>query len=188
MNAITLLNNQFSTINEVLHGVVDDLTDREWITRAAPGQNLIGFTIWHLARTQDCHVQTFIRGVPEVITASRWKNQGGLTSSGFGLDISLEAADAIARTTERVVVLEYADVVHKEITAWLHGLDEGDLDRVPDIQSHIAALPEYQTKAVEEAIFDKPVWYVLGPCLGHIRGHLGEVMTLKSILRGTGQV
>jgi hypothetical protein len=65
MNTVTYLQEQFTNLNAVLHGIAGDLTAEEWLTRPAPGQNLIGYTVWHMPRTQDHFLQTWIRGQTE---------------------------------------------------------------------------------------------------------------------------
>jgi hypothetical protein len=51
MNTTTYLQKQFANINAVFHGIADDLTDEEWVRRPAPGQNMIGYMVWHMPRT-----------------------------------------------------------------------------------------------------------------------------------------
>ena len=65
MNTVSYLWKQFTNLNAVLHGITGDLTAEEWFTRPAPGQNLIDYTVWHIPRTQDHFLQTWIRGQTE---------------------------------------------------------------------------------------------------------------------------
>jgi hypothetical protein len=44
LNITTYLQKQFVNINAVFHAIADDLTDEEWVTRPAPGQNVIGYS------------------------------------------------------------------------------------------------------------------------------------------------
>ena len=190
MNAITYLQKQLANIDAIFHGMVDDLTDQEWLARPAPGQNMIGYIVWHMPRTQDAHVQTWIRGIPEVVHAERWTHWRQLKPHGNGVGISLAEADEIAHSVQRADVMAYADAVYQEITAWLKELDESDLDQLPNIPQHLAAYPEYQTPGfVAEAgdLFDQPIWgQLMRPCIGHIHRHLGEVEVVKNILRTRG--
>lgn len=187
MNAITYLEKQLANINAILHGIVDDVTDQEWITRLAPGRNMIGFTVWHIPRTQDAHVQTWIRGIPEVVHGDRWIHWRQLKRQGNGVGISLAEADEVARRVQRADVMEYADAVHQEISAWVKELDERDLDRLPNIAQHLSVYPEYQTPGfVEEVsgLFDQPIWsQLMRPCIGHIHRHLGELEIVKKFVR-----
>ncbi len=65
----------------------------ERVARSAPGQNMIGTTIWRMPRTQDAHVQTWIRGESEVLYVARWSDWQPLRRLGYGIGISLKEAD-----------------------------------------------------------------------------------------------
>ena len=187
MNAVAYLQKQLANINAIFHSIADDLTDQEWLARPAPGQNMMGYTVWHIPRTQDAHVQTWIRGIPEVVYGERWTHWQHLKRLGNGVGISLDEAEGIARSVQRVDVMEYADAVHKEISVWLNELNESDLDHLPNIPQHLSPFPEYQTPGfIEEAggLFDQPIWsQLMRPCIGHIHRHLGELEIVKNILR-----
>lgn len=187
MNAVTYLQKQLANINAIFHSIADDLTDQEWLARPASGQNMIGFTVWHIPRTQDTHVQTWIRGIPEIVHTPRWSHWHHLKRFGDGVGISLAEADEIARSVQMADVMEYADAVHQEISTWLQELNESDLDQLPNIPQHLSPYPEYQTPGfIEEtrSLFDQPIWgQLMRPCIGHIHRHLGELEIVKNILR-----
>ena len=189
MNITTYLKKQFSNLNSALHYYVDDLTEEEWLTRPGPGQNMLGYTVWHLPRTQDHFLQTWIRGQTEIANSDRWGDWGHVRSLGSGIGITLDQADEIARTTRRDNVLNYADVVHQTISAWLAEIGEEDLDQVPDAKERLMAFPECQTPtyiADVNNLYGLPVWGLLmRPCMVHIHRHLGELEITKSILRNT---
>lgn len=187
MNAISYLEQQLTNIHAMLRAIAGDLTDEEWVARAAPGLNFLGATVWHIPRTQDLHVQTWIRGVPQVAHRERWAHWQPLQRLGTGAGISLAEADEIARSVRRAEVLEYAAAVHEETQHGLRDLNDTDLDQVPDIAGHLAPFPEYQTPGfVAEArgLFNQPIWaQLMRPCIGHVHRHLGEVEVLKEFLR-----
>lgn len=187
MNITAYLKKQFSNLNGVLHSIVDDLTDEEWATRPAPGQNMLGYTVWHMPRTQDNFLQTWIRGQAEVVCSDRWAQWRHLKPLGIGVGITLEQADEITRSVNLPDVLAYADEVHQTISTWLAEIDESLLDSVPDAKQRLAAFPEYQTPGYLEEVnnlLGLPVWGLLiRPCMGHIHRHLGEVDITKDILR-----
>ena len=187
MNAPTYLQKQLANLNAVFHGIVGDLTDEEWTTRPAPGQNMIGYTVWHMPRAQDSFVQTWIRGLPEVAHGERWAHWQSLKPLGIGVGITLEEADEIARSVKKSDVFEYADAVHQEISAWLEKINESDLDQVNDTQQRLSSFPEYQTPGFLDDVknlINQPAWTLLmRPCIGHIHRHLGELEIVKTILR-----
>lgn len=190
MNATVYLQRQFANLNTVLHGVAGDLTDEEWVSRPAPGQNPIGYTVWHLPRTQDTFVQTWIRGMGEVAHTDRWAVWRPLRSLGAGIGVSLAEADHIAHSVKKVDVLAYADEVYQTIDAWLRTISDDDLDDLPDARQRLAAFPEYQTPGFDRDVrdlYEQPVWgLMIRPCTGHVHRHLGELQAIKRIVRTAG--
>jgi hypothetical protein len=183
MQATKLLRTELEWIHMGFHSLIDDMTEEEWSARPVPGLNLPGFTLWHVARTPDYIVQTGLRHVPEVITQERWASCGALTTLGFGLSVTLEQADAIARGLNREDVSTYADAVLAEVLAWLDTLSDDDLDTVPRWHTYIAEYPQYNVPEIVEAPED-PIWdYLLGTCSLHVRGHLAEVSIIKQQIR-----
>jgi hypothetical protein len=189
MRAAQLLQAQLQGINTLFHSVLDDLTDEEWTTRVFPDTNLMAFDLWHVARTLDTTVHLGICDVPEVVSQERWTSCGTLTTPGFGLNLSREQADAIARGVTRADLAAYSDAVSAAVHAWLETVSDGDLDAVPDLAAHVAHEPIYQQdpalfKEVVEGSEETPIWtYLSGPCIGHCRGHLGQLILLKEQLR-----
>lgn len=188
MQAITLLQAQLNAIHQILHDCADDLTEAEWISPALAGTDALGFTCWHLVRTQDWAVQTAIRGIPEVIADKRWTAWSDLTIFGMGAGITSTQAQEIARRVSRDDVLAYADTVHETLGAWLRQMNDDDLTTVPAMEANMSSYPAYQEEGFRTEIahlFDQPIWRLLsGPCIGHIREHFGELFLLKQILRG----
>jgi hypothetical protein len=191
MRAIDLLVRQLKGANSLYHAIADDLTSSEWTVQALPGSNMPGFTLWHLPRTQDWAAQTVVRGIPEVIAAAQWQGRGGLQTPGIGAGFTPEEADELAGGVTRDDVLAYADAVHQTVVEWLSTLHDDDLDAVPAMMAHQAAYPEYQRPGFRAEVDDPagmPVWrFLIGPCFGHLRGHLGELETLKQALRVSGR-
>lgn len=187
MRSTELIRQQLSGVHELFREVANDLTDVEWMLHALPETNVIGFTLWHLPRVQDWAVQTAVRGVSEVICDPRWKHLGDPDVVGIGVGMSLEEADAVARSVTRADVCAYADAVYDETRAWLDSLDDDDLDAIPNFAAHHRAHPIFQRPDVQAEIADlmgAPVWrYLTGPCVGHWRGHFGEIAVLKQVMR-----
>ena len=181
------LQKQFGNFNGVLHSIVGDLTEAEWLARPAPGQNTLGYTVWHIPRTQDNFLQTWIRGQAEIFHSDRWAHWQHLRPLGVGIGITLEQADQIARSVHCEDVLAYADEVHQTMMNWLAQVREEELDPATDARERLKAFPEYQTPGYLEEIdnlLDLPVWGLLiRPCMGHAHRHLCEVDITKDVLR-----
>ena len=187
MNITGYLKKQFSNLNGVYHSIANDLTQEEWLTRPAPGQNMIGYAVWHIPRTQDNFLQTWIRGQAEIIHRDRWSHWRQLKPLGIGVGITLQQADEITRTIRLGDVLAYADEVHQTMLDWLAEINEQDLNLVPDARQRLTAFREYQTPGYLEEVnnlLGLPVWGLLiRPCMGHVHRHLGELEISKDILR-----
>jgi DinB superfamily len=185
MRATELLEPQFNSVNQILHGIADDLTPKGLVTRALPNTNLIGFDLWHVARTQDWALQTLVRGVPEIIDESRWERLH--VSPGIGVGLSEAQADELAHRVVLADVLAYADAAHRAILEWLRKIPDRELGRMPEVRKHLARYPVYLEQAMCDEVpwlFQRPqVWRCLAPALGHVRDHLAEMDLLKRQLR-----
>jgi hypothetical protein len=157
------------------------------VTRALPNTNLIGFDLWHIARTQDWAAQTMARGIPEVIEDPRWQTLGSPSRVGVGVGMTESEADALAHTIALPDLLAYADAVHQAILRWLATLSDDDLDSQPDVPAHIQRHPPYLSEAMRKEVSwmyeQPPVWRCLSPGLGHVREHLAEIDLFKRQLR-----
>ena len=190
MNTTSYITRQFKNFNGVLHHLAGDLTREEWLSRPGAGQNSLGYSVWHIPRTQDHFLNTWIRGQAEVMTNERWKHWASLKPLGIGVGITMEGADEIAHNTTLADTLAYADEVHQAMLSWLAGIDENVLDMDPNAKEHLQAFPEYQTPGYREETDDLlglPIWGLLiRPCMGHLHRHLGEIEITKDVLRKAG--
>src|SRR5262245_48666320 len=141
MRATALLTQQFTSINQILHELADDLTPEELTTRILPNTNLLAFDLWHIARVRDWAVQTMARGVPELIEDPRWQGRGRLATPGLGVGLSQAQADEMARGLGLADILAYADALHVEILSWLSALPDEALDSQPNVPAHLARYP-----------------------------------------------
>ncbi len=183
MQATKLLKEHFQMVNGGFRAIIGDMTEQEWTARPLLNMNPPAWTLWHLARTQDAVVQTAIRGVPEVITQSRWASCGALATPGIGIGQTTEEVNAIAYGINRADISAYADAVTSEVLAWLVVLSDDDLDAVPDVVAHSMGHPVYQVPAILETA-GMPVWaHLLELCLIHSQDHLAELDIIKQQLR-----
>jgi hypothetical protein len=187
MDISTYITRQYKNLNGVLHHLVGDLTEEEWISRPGPGQNTLGYTVWHIPRMHDHFLKTWILNQPEVIEMDHWSHWRHLRPMGIGVGITLKDSDEIARTTTLADTLKYADEVHEVLLAWLAGIDGNTLDIIPAAKEHLQAFPQYQTPGYQEETNDLlglPIWGLLiRPCMGHVHRHLGELEITKDVLR-----
>jgi hypothetical protein len=187
MQTPELLLRQCASVNSIFHAIADDLSPEEWTTRILPETNLLGFDLWHVARTQDWALHTLVCGMPEVISDLQWASKGALTTPGIGVGMTRQEADQLAQGVAKADVITYADAVHKTLMEWLASIHDLVLDEMPDILAHYQAHPEYLTPAMQAEVpwtAEHPsVWRCLMPGLGHVRDHLAEMGLLKRLWR-----
>jgi hypothetical protein len=186
VNAMALLAHQWTTVNAGLHSLGRDLRPDEWTFRVGPGQNLLGFTLWHIPACQDWTAQTWARDLPEVRDRDDWRHRMGLDRLGMAFGISLNQADAAARAVTVDDVLGYADAVLAVNLGWLRGVTEADLGRVPDNRAHLARHPVYRTAQYQDEVrsmWDQTLGEVVALDAGHGRAHLGEAALVLELAR-----
>lgn len=59
---------------KVLAELADGATDAEWVARSFPAANMVGFTVWHCARTIDWAVNCVMRGALELADRAEWQD------------------------------------------------------------------------------------------------------------------
>lgn len=191
-----MLAQQLETVNLRVHHSARDLTPAELAARPLPGVNPIAFLLWHMARSQDWAVNSAILDRPEVIMREPW-TATALAVPGTGTGFELDEAARIATRFTLGDLLGYADAVHRDTLAWLHTVDEGILDEIPDVAAHDARHPAYQTAGFRAEMDSGPehddamsrsgglpVWiFLTSVSITHLHRHLGELDLVKDLLR-----
>ncbi len=189
MKTTAFLEQQFTNIHALFTTIAGDIAEEEWLQRPGPGQNRIGFTVWHIPRTQDNFVHGWVQGLVEVLYRPEWSHWATFRQLGIGVGIAGAEADGVAAATTRDDVMAYEEAVFLAIVQWLHSICDDELDTIPDVARHLAPFPHYQTPsylAETEGLRGRPVWDMLmRPCIGHIHRHLGELELAKSLVRST---
>ena len=177
-----LLTGSFKLLTEVLEGT----TDEEWKVRPFSGANLVGFTIWHCARTIDWAVNRVLRGSPELADLAEWRDLN-VAGAVFGAGASREAADRVALEVPRTRVLGYVNALREDALSWLATVPPEELSAATDLKASHAKKAEYMAAPVWAELEDLdgiPKWQFLArPCASHIRVHYGEVRSQLEAVR-----
>ena len=177
-----LLNGSFKLLTEELEG----MTDEEWKSRPFPGANLLGFTVWHSARTIDWAVNCVLRGSPELVDSAEWHDVR-VVDALFGAGAPREAADTVATDVPRTRVLDYLNAVRAATLTWFAAVTPEELSGAIDLKASLGQKAAYMAPAVWEEIEDLngiPKWQFLArPCVSHARVHYGEVMSQLETIR-----
>lgn len=177
MDLATYVLRQIESVQTLLAGLLANVTPEEWVTAPAPGHNPIGFNAWHLASIQDWTINTFMRNLPDIRSRPEWEAKGMMTSFlPFGM--SLETAFEVARATKPADVVAYHQAVIEEARAYLPALAPDAFDQVPPTRDHLADNRYNEAPYLDQisGMCDLPSWRLFASaCIGHTRGHLGEM-------------
>lgn len=131
MTGNELLIDGFGRIREIVHQVLDGLTQAEIDFRLDPDANSIGWLVWHLTRVQDDHVAG-AGGLHQVWLAGGFQERCALpldpADIGYGDD-----SDEVG--TVRVpadLLAGYHDATCEQTISFLSGLTDADMDQVVD--------------------------------------------------------
>jgi Protein of unknown function (DUF664) len=126
-----LLIDGFGRIREIVHEVLDGLTQADLDFRVDGSANSISWLIWHLTRVQDDHIAG-AAGLDQVWLGQGWAERCALplarTDIGYG-----HSSDQVAlvRLT-RDLLAGYHDATCDQTIAFLSGLTDADMDTVVD--------------------------------------------------------
>lgn len=186
MDAKGLLQFQINGSFNLLTELADGVSDAEWTARPVAAANLVGFTVWHGARTIDWGVNCVMRGAPELADGVDWQDVK-VADAMFGAGATREAADAVAMNVSRARVSAYLGALRQDVVAWLAEVPNDDLTKPVDLKARHITKPEYTTPSVLEELQDLdgiPGWQFLArPCVSHIRVHYGETTAHLGVLR-----
>ena len=184
-----LLRLQLAGSFNLLTEVVDSATDEEWVARPYPGANLIGWSVWHGARTIDWAINHVLRDRSELADDPAW-NAVNVDEGLFGACIPRDAADRAAHDVSRSLLKDYLAALRADTLEWFDALREDTLDVPTDLERGRTAKPEYHRGELWQEILDLnglPTWQFLSrPCVSHIRVHYGDVMGQLEAIRARG--
>jgi Protein of unknown function (DUF664) len=126
-----LLIDGFGRIREIVHDVLDGLTQDDLDFRVDGSANSIGWLIWHLTRVQDDHVAA--AGDLEQV----WLTQGWAERCGLPLDLADigygHSSDQVAVVRlSRDLLAGYHDATCEQTISFVSGLTDADMSRIVD--------------------------------------------------------
>ena len=188
MNGIDVLKQQLTVVHAMYQSHVGQISPSEWVARPLPTLNLPGFTAWHMLASQDWSTHVAILGQPEVRSSPRWKDLPGINPDHPPFGMTLAQADAIARAATPTELLAYAEDLHANMMALLDTLQDADLDRVCNVRAHARAYPaerinEDYLREAENMADWTIARHFTSPCIGHARGHFGELELHLALVR-----
>jgi hypothetical protein len=168
MDAIELLNDALSRIEEGTRSTVQGLSGEQLNTRIDGRANSIGWLVWHAARVQDAQVAD-VFGVEQV-----WSTNGWAQRFGLPLDV---ADTGYGHSSEQVAAVDVQD------GALLVGYMHDTLSRTRDLLREVS---EQDLDRVVDERWDPPV--TLGVRLVSVVDddvqHLGQAAFARGIIEG----
>ncbi|MCX5195242.1 DinB family protein [Streptomyces sp. NBC_00249] len=132
MKATEVLADGFGRIREVVHEVLDGLSEPELNARPDPAANSVAWLVWHLTRVQDDHVAD-AAALPQLWQDQGWDERFALPlpagSTGYGH--TARQAGSV-RVDGPDLLVGYFDAVHARTVDFVRGLTATDLERVVD--------------------------------------------------------
>ncbi|HXZ65647.1 MAG TPA: DUF664 domain-containing protein [Streptosporangiaceae bacterium] len=130
MSSADLLADGFGRIREIVHDVLDGLTEEDLLYRVDPAANSICWQVWHLTRVQDDHVAA--AGGLTQVWLSGWDKQFGLPLDPSDTGYGHSAAEVAAVRAPADLLVGYHDATCEQTIAFVRTLSEGDLSRIVD--------------------------------------------------------
>jgi hypothetical protein len=131
MLSIELLTDAFNRIHGTVNAVLSK-TDAGILTyRPDAEANSVAWLVWHLTRVQDDHVSD-LAGTEQVWTAGGWAERFALPFDVSATGYGQSSADVGAVQVSAELLGGYYHAVHDQSIAFLHGLADGDFDRIVD--------------------------------------------------------
>jgi len=126
-----LLADGFGRIREIVHDVLDGLTQDDLDFRADGSANSICWLIWHLTRIQDDHIAG-AGDLEQVWLAQGWAERAGLpldpADHGYG-----HTSDQVALVRlSRDLLAGYHDATYEQSISFVSGLTDADMTKIVD--------------------------------------------------------
>jgi DinB superfamily len=154
-----------------------------WRERPGDAGSSIAWLVFHTSWHQDLAVHAVVRGEAPVLHG--WR--GPLNLDAFDAEAGLGETEQVAVTTALDVdaLQGYAATVHEASARWLAEMDLGRLDDIPDAAARMeaAGVSVEAVPWLHQMWSGQPVaWFVQWEAVGHVQGHLGEMISVRSRL------
>jgi hypothetical protein len=126
-----LLIDGFGRIREIVHQVLNGLTQAELDFRLDPAANSIAWLIWHLTRVQDDHIAG-ASGLEQVWLAGGWEERYGLPLDPGDIGYGNDADEVGVVRVPGDLLASYHDATCEQTISFLRGLTDADMDKVVD--------------------------------------------------------
>ncbi len=130
MSGTDLLVDGFGRIREIVHDVLDGLTEADLQYRVDPAANSICWQVWHLTRVQDDHVAA-AGGLPQV-WQSGFEERFRLPLDAADIGYGHSPAQAATVRASADLLAAYHDATYEQTISFISALSEADMAKVVD--------------------------------------------------------
>ena len=156
----------------------------QWRERAGSGGSSIAWLVLHTAWHEDLAIRAAVQGEAPLMTA--WRPDLGLEKVAPWGGLGEAEQEDITAAVDLEALGAYTNAVHDSTGAWLDRAELTALDDVPPAGARIADLADVSVDAVPwlHAMWDgkATAWFVQWEAVGHVQGHLGEMISVRSRL------
>jgi hypothetical protein len=131
MTASELILDGFGRIREIVHDVLDGVSQEQLDCRLDADANSIGWLIWHLTRVQDDHVAG-AAGLDQVYLSQGWADQFGLPLDTADIGYGHDTGQVALVRAPASLLAGYHDATYAQTAEFAGNLTESDLARVID--------------------------------------------------------
>jgi hypothetical protein len=126
-----LLIDGFGRIREIVHDVLDGLTQADLDFRVDGAANSISWLIWHLTRVQDDHIAG-ASGLTQVWLGQGWAQRCALPLDPADIGYGHSSNQVALVRLTRDLLAGYHDATCDQTIEFLSGLSDADMDQVVD--------------------------------------------------------
>ncbi len=131
MSGIDLLIDGFGRIREIVHEVLDGLSEADLRYRVDPQANSIGWQIWHLTRVQDDHIAG-AGGLSQVWFTDSWAERFGLPLDPGDIGYGHSSDEVAVVQASADLLVAYHDATYEQTVKFVTGLTDADMDTIVD--------------------------------------------------------
>jgi hypothetical protein len=126
-----LLIDGFGRIREIVHEVLDGMTQAELDFRLDPAANSIAWLVWHLTRVQDDHVSG-ASGREQVWLAGGWEERFALPLDPGDIGYGNDADEVGVVRVPSELLAGYHDATYEQTISFLSELQDADMGKIVD--------------------------------------------------------
>jgi hypothetical protein len=153
--------------------------------------NSVAWLVWHVARSEDMIVNAIIREQPQILLEDAWQEKLGIDATHIGTGLGDDEVGNFTDKLDPIAADDYWRTVAESTYEWLRTLEASDLDRIPDFDKVLKAIPSVLASGDSQGAIDfwngRSVAYLLGGVvINHGYIHVGEMQAITGRLGEQG--